>query len=103
MAFVATAYGPGGQDGFSWTGATSNTAGPYTLNSGKYAFAYTAPGTSCLLEVLSPDGSTYIALNAAATTAAYAVYDLPAGVYQVVVTSVSAVAGFVARIRHHGA
>lgn len=72
-------------DGGKWTGeGNSAMIGPFVLLGGKYALASTSSGTnSVTLEVLGPDGSTYIACGAA-QTANYAVYDLPAGTYQIV-------------------
>jgi hypothetical protein len=73
------------QDGVKWTGAANNqTIGPFTLLGGKYGLAsYSSTTNSVTLEILGPDGSTYIAAGAA-QTANYATYDLPAGAYEIV-------------------
>jgi hypothetical protein len=88
------------KDGISWTGATSSTAGPFKLNGGRYLFGTTANGTSATLNVLAPDGSTYIPVtNGAFTTSAGTlVMDLCAGTYEVVIVSASAASGFLARV-----
>ena len=73
------------KDGCSFTGAANNaTIGPFTLLGGLYALALSSTTTvSATLEILQPDGSTFVAV-AAAQTAAFATYSLPPGTYQIV-------------------
>ena len=91
MALVTTNYG---QDkGFSWTGATGSTIGPFNLSRGKYALVAEAAGTTTTLLVNTPAGN-YVAAYSATTAAVFQTLDLPAGQYKVVVSSTSAVSGF---------
>ena len=89
MALATTDH----KDGVTYTGATSSTVGPFTLLGGKYLFYGSAAGTSSVLNILYPDGSTYGAVNSQ-TTSAYAVaVDLPPGTYEIVVVSAGAQQG----------
>lgn len=83
MAAVATNYG----DGFNATGyGGTATVGPFTILGGQYAFSLIDGGTvSDTLEILGPDGSTYIPVATAyATSPTFAVVSLPPGKVQVV-------------------
>jgi hypothetical protein len=88
-------------DGIVYTGATSSTVGPFVLLGGKYLFFAGAAGTSNTLNMLLPDGSTYIAVGTSttfSTSAGSAPIDLPPGTYEIVVVSASAVAGGLVKI-----
>ena len=90
-------------DGFTYTGATGSTVGPFTILGGKYLFFGSAAGTSAILNILGPDGSTFLPVNAQ-TTSGYAVaVDLPAGTYEIVVVSVSAQQGGLVRVPYRAA
>lgn len=73
------------KDGLHWSGAANNQViGSFTLLGGKYALSSYSSGTNSVqLNVLGPDGSTYIAAGAA-QTAGYLTYDLPPGTYEIV-------------------
>lgn len=86
-------------DGFSWTGATGSTVGPFALLGGKYMLATEAAGTSVTLQVVDQAGNAIPVTNAAFTTSAGTIMvDLPPGSYQVVVVSASGVAGFLQKV-----
>lgn len=93
-------------DGFTFTGATSDV-GPYTILGGKYLFFASAAGTSNALQMLMPDGSTYQAVGgsgtALTTSAGNATVDLPPGKYKFAITTVSAVQGGLVRIPYRAA
>lgn len=95
MAISATDFG----DGFKATGATNNdVVGPYYLLGGKYALLGFSSGTySVQLAVLTADGTNYMNVTAAASTA-YATLDLPPGMYKIT-CGASMTTGTVALIR----
>lgn len=91
MALVTNDF----KDGFLFTGLTSGSAGPFTILGGKYGFSVVDTGTpDANLNILGPDGSTYLPVLANAVTAnGYTPVDLPPGTYEVSVgtgTSLSA-------------
>lgn len=64
----------------------STTQGPFDLLGGKYGVTVTATsyGTGgTALQLLGPDGVTYVNALAAFTAAGYASVDLPSGLYQI--------------------
>ena len=92
MAYVVSNFG---QDGFSFSGLTGSTAGPFTVLGGLYSFQAIDTGTiDATLSMLMPDGSTYGAVHAAFTsTAVNQTFYLPPGQYEVTLgtgTSLSA-------------
>jgi|SRR5580658_5022040 hypothetical protein len=86
-------------DGVSWTGATNSTVGPFDLLGGVYLLGTETPGTSTVLNVLSPAGN-YIPVTGGTLTSGTIRLRLPGGTYEVVTTSASAIAGFVQKVRH---
>jgi hypothetical protein len=90
MALATNNFG----DGFSWTGATGSTIGPFKIEGGLYAFASEAAGTSVVLQVLDPAGN-YIPVNSQTTSAFYQAVSLCRGTYEVITVSASAISGFV--------
>ena len=91
------------KDGVTYTGATSSTVGSFVLLGGKYLVYATAAGTSNVLNILMPDGTTYSPVDSETTTAFAKVVDLPPGTYDIVVVSVSAVQGGVVKIPYNPA
>lgn len=81
MAYAANDW----KDGITWTGAAnSQVIGPFTLNGGKYFLSSSSSGTNSLtIELLGPDGTTYIPCGAAQTNS-YGMYDLPPGTYEII-------------------
>ncbi len=86
------------KDGITYTGATSSTVGPFNLLGGNYAFFGTSAGTSSTLNILGPDGSTYIAVQAETTSAYFQQVYLPPGTYKIVVVSASAQQGGLVKV-----
>ena len=99
MALATTNWG----DGFTYTGATSSTAGPFSVLGGRYLFFGTAAGTSATLNILCPDGTTYTAVQIETTSAYASAVDLPPGTYEIVVVSVSAQQGGLVRVPYRAA
>ena len=99
MTQVNTAYG---SDGYSITGGTA-TATPIRLKGGRYGLSCTATfgGGNVDLQVLCADGTTFVSCGTATkfSAAGYATIDLPAGVYQAVITTATAVAWSIGLIR----
>ena len=69
----------------------STTQGPFFLRGGRYTVAMVVTSGTCSLEILGPDGSTYVIMNDtlgnAVTNASLATYsiqtvDCPPGEYQ---------------------
>jgi hypothetical protein len=77
------------------------TQGPFTLNGGEYGVtascASWGEGT-VQLEVLGPDGSTWIAAATALSANGFQVIDLPPGAYQLALTNASAVYASISRV-----
>jgi hypothetical protein len=77
------------RDSVTYTGAgNSATVGPFRLLGGLYALFHYSTGTaSSQLNMLCPDGSTYIPVAPAFTSTTTPVEDfsLPAGTYEIVV------------------
>lgn len=79
-------------DGIAHSNISANTAA-FTLLGGKYAVCGLATGTGTLgLQVLGPDGVTWLPVFAAwTTTANFAVVDLPPGTYRWALATFTAV------------
>jgi len=99
MALASTNW----SDGFTYTGATGSTVGPFNLLGGQYLFYGTAAGTSVSLNMLCPDGSTYTPVQAETTSAYATVVNLPPGTYEIVVSSASAQQGGLVRVPYRAA
>jgi hypothetical protein len=95
MALATTQYS---RKGFSWTGATTGTIGPFPLGAGKYMFVGEAAGTSQALNIQAPSGN-FTPVYSATTAAVAQVLDLPDGNYEVVTTSASAISGFLGYVK----
>jgi hypothetical protein len=76
------------------------TTAAFLLRGGKYAIAASATGTGTMgLQMLGPDGSTFIpAFAAFATVTGYIVVDLPPGQYQFFIATFTAVSAMICRI-----
>lgn len=77
-----------------FTNAAAGTSANFTLKGGVYAFEFSAtggPGT-VIMNVLGPDGATFIniGLTAITTSPNFQTIALPAGTYQVVITTFTA-------------
>lgn len=89
-------------DGFSFAGLTASSAGPFTVLGGKYGFTAVDTGTiDATLQLLGPDGSTWLALTSAGT--ANATLDLPAGTVQVTLGTGTSLSASLARIPYRAA
>ena len=78
----------------------SATQGPFKLNGGTYGITASATwsGGSVQLQLLAPDGATWIAAQTALSANGFAVLNLPPGQYQFAVTTATAVYIAIARI-----
>lgn len=80
----------------------SATTAAFHLNGGKYAFAAHATWSSgsAKLQVLLPDGSSYVSVSSGTdlTADGFAVVDLPPGTYQIAIATATAVYASVTRI-----
>lgn len=83
--------------GFSNISASTS---PFALRGGKYAAAVLATfgGGSVTLQMLGPDGSTYVTCLTAFTAAGYGVADLPPGQYRFTIATATAVYASLTRI-----
>lgn len=84
----------------------SATVGPFAILGGKYAFTLIDAGTvNDTLEILGPDGSTYLPVATAfSSSPIFATYDLPAGqIKPVTGASASGVAASLIRIPYRKA
>jgi hypothetical protein len=79
------------RDGFLVQGASA-TQGPFSLLGGKYGVTCSATFStgSVALQILGPDAATFVTV-ANFTANGYAAADLPAGKYQVAITTATAV------------
>lgn len=73
-------------------GVGPGTYGPFVLTAGKYAIIWSATvgGGNLQLQVLSPDGSTYVNAASAISAVGMTTLDLPDATYQIVVTTSTA-------------
>jgi hypothetical protein len=71
----------------------SSTQGPFNLRGGSYGISVigTFSGGSVTLQRLSPDGATYVTVLTAFSAAGYSSVNLPAGVYQLAIATLTAV------------
>ncbi len=95
-------------DGVSATAQSATSAAFYLLG-GRYAFCVTATfgGGNIQLQILMPDGTTYIGASAAITTSAGAagtqIVDLPPGTYQIAITTATSVQYSLVRVPYRAA
>lgn len=92
-------------DGIQVTGGSVTTPNFYLLG-GKYAVGVAATwgGGSAELDILLPDGSTWLnTLPATFSANGLAVVDLPPGTYRLSITTATAVVAFVARVPYRAA
>lgn len=99
MALASTNW----SDGFTYTGATGSTVGPFPLLGGKYFFFGSAAGTSAVLNVQAAPGGLFVAVSSQTTSAYATAVDLPPGTYEIVVVSASAQQGGLVRIPYRAA
>jgi hypothetical protein len=100
MTLAVTDY----KDGVLYTGlVTAGTVGPFYLLGGKYLWVSQAASTSQQLQVLGPDGSTYLAVNAQTTSAVSQALDLPPGTYEIVCVATGALMGFLQKVPYNPA
>ncbi len=83
------------KNGVTFTGGGNADAVVFTLLGGRYGCAVNATwgGGNVQLQILMPDGTTYINAAASFTADGTAVYDLPQGKFKILVTTASAVQG----------
>jgi len=76
------------------------TTSAFVLNGGKYQFAVAATfgGGSVGIEMLGPNGSSWLLVATALTAAGVATYDLPPGQYRVVIATATAVYVTIVRV-----
>jgi hypothetical protein len=86
------------KDGITYTGATTGTVATFTILGGKYLHLGSAAGTSVVLNIICPDGSTAVPVNSQTTSAFAAMVDLPPGEFNIVVTTSAAVTGGLVRV-----
>lgn len=88
-------------EGFSASNIAATTAA-FALRGGKYLAAALATwgGGSAKLQMLGPDGSTYLSIGSASdfTANGVAVVDLPPGTYRFTIATATAVAVGITRI-----
>lgn len=91
-------------DGFSYSGSTTDQ-GPFVILGGLYSFSAIDTGTiDATVEMLGPDGSTYIALHAAYTsTIINATFSLPPGLVKVLVGTGTSLSACLIRIPYRAA
>ena len=85
------------RDGVTFTAGGNGDSVTFQLVGGRYAFGANATwgGGNLALQILMPDGSTYVACATALTADGFEVLILPPGTYKFVVTTASSVQGFV--------
>lgn len=81
-----------GAENVSFTGKSA-TVGPFNLSGGLYGVTAIATwgGGNATLQKLAADGSTYVTCLTAFTANGYATASLPPGIYQVSITTATAV------------
>jgi hypothetical protein len=81
------------RDGFKFTEASA-TQGPFAILGGLYAFmagaSWNDSGT-VTLQILMPDGTTYVDVHEPFAADGYTTFDLPAGTVQVAIETASSV------------
>lgn len=73
------------------------TIGPFQLDGGRYAIAFASAswgGGNAVLQILMPDGATYVSISGEFLANGGTVADLPKGTYQIVLTTAT-VQGFI--------
>lgn len=88
-------------DGLNFTGASTSFV--FTLLGGKYAFSVASAawgGGSAVLNQLQIDGSTYIAASSVFIANGSQLVDLPAGTYQIAITTATGVLGSLVLVPH---
>lgn len=86
-------------DGFTFTDASADV-GPYYVLGGRYAFAASATwgGGSATIQVLMPDGTTYVSIAVALTADGSQLVDLAPGMYKIAIATATAVMGYFVRV-----
>lgn len=76
------------------------TTSAFVLNGGRYQFAVTATfgGGSVGIEMLGPNGSSWLLVATALTAAGVVTYELPPGQYRVVIATATAVYVTIVRV-----
>ena|SRR5487761_504338 len=90
------------KNGITFTGAAGGDAPVFTVLGGRYAVAVAGTWNSgtATLEVLMPDGTTYLAVLTAFTADGSAIVDLPANTYKFAFATVTTVQGFVLPVHY---
>jgi hypothetical protein len=93
------------KDGFVATGyAGSSTIGPVSILGGEYALAIVDSGTpDATLQILGPDGSTYLPVAAAIVANGVTSYFLPAGKVRITTGTGTSLSASLVRIPFRGA
>lgn len=89
-------------DGFVATAFDAGTSDVFKLMGGKYAVVASAAswgGGNLAMQVLGPDGTTYVACITAITANGFAVYDLPPGTYRFVLTTTNGASFCINKVR----
>jgi len=91
-------------DGLAFTANTDNPAS-FTLLGGRYDFATSATfsGGNIGVQVLMPDGTTYLAVHTALTAAGTVVLDLCPGTYKINIVTATSVQAFLVRVPYRAA
>jgi hypothetical protein len=86
-------------DAVSFSNISATTAA-FSLRGGRYAVMANATGSGTMgLQMLSPDGSTFVAVHTAfAAVTGFATVDLPPGTYKFVLATFTAVYASICRI-----
>lgn len=90
------------KNGLTYTGATGSTI-KFTLLGGKYFLFGSATDTSNTLNMLLPDGTSYQAVDSETTSAFSKSIDLPAGSFEIVTVSSTAVQGGIVAVPYNPA
>jgi hypothetical protein len=87
-------------DGVSFTGGGDGDVVKFSLLGGRYGAGFNATWSmgSVTIRTLMPNGTTYIDAATAYSADGTGVYYLPAGSYEIVIATASAVQGFLVRI-----
>lgn len=90
------------KDGVNFT-SLSATPASFVLMGGRYAFGIHATfgGGNVVLQILMPDNSTFVSCGTALTADGFEVFDLPAGTYQIAITTATGVEGFLQRVPYY--
>ncbi len=86
--------------GTSFSNVAAGTYGPWRQQAGKYAIVWSATVSAgnAQLQILAPDGSTFVNAGASLTAVGLQIQDLPEATFQLVITTSTANYWSIARI-----